>query len=137
VVEIADTAMVRRASVKDATARRAQLAPASAEPLTPLAAVETSEWQALADSAIEPNAYYLPGWELAVNASVPGRTGALALAARSDIRLIGLLPVVPMARALKIPLPALVSAHPYGTLCTPLLTRMGAPAWEPKMPRRA
>jgi len=126
VVEIADTAMVRRASIKDATARRAQLEPAGAEPLTPLTAVEPSEWQALADSAIEPNAYYLPGWELAVNASVPGRTGALALAARSDIRLIGLLPVVPMARALKIPLPALVSAHPYGTLCTPLLTRMGA-----------
>lgn len=55
-VEIADTAMVRRASIKDATARRAQLEPAGAEPLTPLTAVEPSEWQALADSAIEPNA---------------------------------------------------------------------------------
>jgi CelD/BcsL family acetyltransferase involved in cellulose biosynthesis len=37
--------------------------------------------------------------------------------------MIGLMPVVPMSRAYKIPLPALVSAHPYGTLCTPLLDR--------------
>ena len=38
-------------------------------------------------------------------------------------RLIGLLPVISMWRAYKIPLPALVSANPYGTLCTPLLDR--------------
>jgi CelD/BcsL family acetyltransferase involved in cellulose biosynthesis len=31
--------------------------------------------------------------------------------------------VVLLWRAFKIPLPALVSAHPYGTLCTPLLDR--------------
>ena len=37
--------------------------------------------------------------------------------------LIGLLPVISMWRAYKIPLPALVSADPYGTLCTPLLDR--------------
>jgi CelD/BcsL family acetyltransferase involved in cellulose biosynthesis len=37
--------------------------------------------------------------------------------------MIGLLPVIPIWRAYKIPLPALVSAHPYGTLCTPLLDR--------------
>jgi CelD/BcsL family acetyltransferase involved in cellulose biosynthesis len=35
--------------------------------------------------------------------------------------LIGLVPVISMWRAYKIPLPALVSADPYGTLCTPLL----------------
>ena len=33
------------------------------------------------------------------------------------------MPVISMWRAYKIPLPALVSADPYGTLCTPLLDR--------------
>ena len=33
------------------------------------------------------------------------------------------MPVISMMRAYKIPLPALVSAHPYGTLCTPPLDR--------------
>jgi CelD/BcsL family acetyltransferase involved in cellulose biosynthesis len=37
--------------------------------------------------------------------------------------LIGLMPAIPMSRAYRIPLPALVSAEPYGTLCTPLLDR--------------
>jgi CelD/BcsL family acetyltransferase involved in cellulose biosynthesis len=63
----------------------------------------------------------LPDWELAVNATAPGRTDASALSAYGDTRLIGLMPVVRLARATKIPLPALASAHPYGTLCTPLL----------------
>ena len=44
--------------------------------------------------------------------------------AASDGRsLIGLMPVISMWRAYKIPLPVLVSADPYGTLCTPLLDR--------------
>ena len=37
--------------------------------------------------------------------------------------LTGLMPVISMWRAYKIPLPALVSADPYGTLSTPLLDR--------------
>jgi CelD/BcsL family acetyltransferase involved in cellulose biosynthesis len=37
--------------------------------------------------------------------------------------LIGLAPVISLWRAYKIPLPALVSADPYGSLCTPLLDR--------------
>jgi hypothetical protein len=82
-------------------------------------------WQGLSERAIEPNGYYLPGWEGAVNASAPGRGGAAALRAFGDASraspLIGLLPVVSLRRAYQIPLPALVSAHPYGTLCTPLL----------------
>jgi hypothetical protein len=41
----------------------------------------------------------------------------------SPPRLIGLMPVVSLWRAWRIPLPALVSAHPYGTLCTPPLDR--------------
>ena len=74
--------------------------------------------------AAEPNGYYLPEWELAVNASARGRVDTDALGAWRDAStLIGLVPVISMWRAYKIPLPALVSADPYGTLCTPLLDR--------------
>jgi CelD/BcsL family acetyltransferase involved in cellulose biosynthesis len=113
--------MVRRASDKDATAARARAADSDA--LVPLTAVVSNQWRGLSERAIEPNGYYLPGWELAVNASASGRTDASALPAQNDARLIGLLPVVSLSRAYKIPLPALVSAHPYGTLCTPPLDR--------------
>jgi hypothetical protein len=66
----------------------------------------------------------LPEWELAVNASARGRVDTDALGAWRDASsLIGLVPVISMWRAYKIPLPALVSADPYGTLCTPLLDR--------------
>ncbi|HEY9455003.1 MAG TPA: GNAT family N-acetyltransferase [Bradyrhizobium sp.] len=92
--------------------------------LTPLADISALPWRALAERAIEPNGYYLPDWELAVNASARGRTGASALGAWSDASgLIGLMPVISMWRACNIPLPVLVSADPYGTLCTPLLDR--------------
>ena len=37
--------------------------------------------------------------------------------------LIGLVPVISLWRAYRIPLPALVSADPYGTLATPLIDR--------------
>lgn len=116
-VEIADRAAVGRASLNDAAGLR------------PLTAVPLSQWRRLSEHAIEPNAYYLPAWELAVNAFASGRTGASALSARNDAapdgasRLIGLMPVVSMMRAYRIPLPALVSADPYGTLCTPPLDR--------------
>src|SRR5258705_13721484 len=40
--------------------------------------------------------------------------------------MIGLMPVISLWRAYRIPLPALVSADPYGTLCTPLLDRGAA-----------
>ena len=117
--------MVRRASIKDATDKHAPSGAASSRGPAPalLAEIPVDQWQALAERAAEPNGYYLPEWELAVNAFAPGRTGASALSAWSDDRLIGLMPVVSMWRAYKIPLPALVSAHPYGTLCTPPLDR--------------
>jgi CelD/BcsL family acetyltransferase involved in cellulose biosynthesis len=115
VADIADTVLVHRASKRDASPARATMAP--------LDGVSLEAWRSLAGRAIEPNGYYLPDWELAVNATARGRTGALALTAMRDTRLIGLLPVVPIWQALKIPLPALVSADPYGTLCTPLLDR--------------
>jgi CelD/BcsL family acetyltransferase involved in cellulose biosynthesis len=129
VVQIASPAAVGRASVKDAAVKRTHTAAASpaGDAFAPLAAIAVSQWRALTERAVEPNAYYLPDWELAANASARGRTGASALIALADAtqdgaaRLIGLLPVISMWRAWKIPLPALVSAHPYGTLCTPLL----------------
>jgi CelD/BcsL family acetyltransferase involved in cellulose biosynthesis len=132
VVEIANSAAVRRASVNDVFGK---LPPAAASPdrdaLAPLTAVAASQWRELAERAVEPNGYYLPDWELAVNASARGRTDVSALSAWSEAssaqdgatRLIGLMAVISMWRAYKIPLPALVSAHPFGTLCTPLLDR--------------
>jgi CelD/BcsL family acetyltransferase involved in cellulose biosynthesis len=123
VADIVDLTVMRRASSRDATAARARTnAPPLREPaLLPLASLDIDDWRGLTERAIEPNGYYLPDWELAVNATAPGRIGASALAAWNDSRLIGLMPVVPLSRATQIPLPALASAHPYGTLCTPLL----------------
>src|SRR3984893_1692806 len=90
-----------------------------------------SQWRALAERAVEPNGYDLPEWELAVHAFARGHSGMSALAAWSEAssvhsgaaRLIGLVPVISMWRACKIPLPALASADPFGSLCTPLLDR--------------
>ena len=115
-VDIAHQAAINPASARDAATTRA---------LVPLATIEPGQWRALAQRAIEPNGYYLPGWELAVSATARGRTGASALPAfdGSSTRLIGLMPVIPLWQAWTIPLPALVSAHPYGTLCSPLIDR--------------
>ncbi|WP_213284684.1 GNAT family N-acetyltransferase [Bradyrhizobium sp. sGM-13] len=114
--DIADISTVRRASSKEANA------PAISEALTPLTGISAPQWRALAEGAAEPNGYYLPEWKLAVNASARGRSNVAALGAWHDASaLIGLVPVISMWRAYKIPLPALVSADPYGTLCTPLL----------------
>ena len=124
-VDIVDLAVVRRASVKDATTSRIRANATSARPqsLTALADIDIDAWRALATRVAEPNGYYLPDWELAVNASAPGRTRVSALAAWHGEVLVGLLPVVSMRQAYKIPLSALVSAHPYGTLCSPPLDR--------------
>jgi CelD/BcsL family acetyltransferase involved in cellulose biosynthesis len=128
VADIIEFAAERRASRQDATTAPARSKPASTHDgaLLPLTTIDETEWRALSERAIEPNAYYLPDWELAVNASAPGRTGASTLAAWSEARLIGLMPVISLSRAYRIPLPALVSAHPYGTLCTPSLDRANA-----------
>jgi CelD/BcsL family acetyltransferase involved in cellulose biosynthesis len=125
VAEIVELTRGRRASTGDATHPRArtEAAPVHEGGKLPLTSIDIGDWRALASRAIEPNGYYLPDWELAVNATAPGRTDASALSAWSGDKLIGLMPVVPLWRAAKIPLPALVSAHPYGTLCTPLLDR--------------
>ncbi|WP_027534745.1 GNAT family N-acetyltransferase [Bradyrhizobium sp. WSM3983] len=113
-IDIAHQAAINPASAKDA-----------ARALVPLTAIEPGQWRALAQRAVEPNGYYLPAWELAVSATARGRIGASALSVcgGSSTRLIGLMPVVSLWQAWKIPLPALVSAHPYGTLCSPLIDR--------------
>jgi CelD/BcsL family acetyltransferase involved in cellulose biosynthesis len=133
VVEVANSAVASRTPVKDSIGERAPTKAAStAGAFVPLTAVAAGDWRALAERAIEPNGYYLPDWALAVNASARGRTGVSALTAPGDpgpdgaARLIGLMPVIPLARACGIPLPALVSAEPYGTLCSPLLDRADA-----------
>jgi CelD/BcsL family acetyltransferase involved in cellulose biosynthesis len=123
VAEIVDRALGGRASESDATTLRASRRRAA--PL-PLQAVPIEGWRTLSEYVLEPNGYYLPDWELAVNASARGRTGVSALCAYSDApshALIGLMPVTSLRQAYKLPLPALVSGHPYGTLCTPLLDR--------------
>jgi CelD/BcsL family acetyltransferase involved in cellulose biosynthesis len=118
--------LVRRASVTAAADIRAGR-PASESDFLPLADIAAEAWSALAACAIEPNGYYLPEWELAVNASAVGRTGTSALCAWADAaptaQLVGLMPVISMRQAYRVPLPALVSGHPYGTLCTPLIDR--------------
>jgi CelD/BcsL family acetyltransferase involved in cellulose biosynthesis len=130
VAEIADKAGVYRGSIDDVT-RAPMVAEKAGAALAPLSDLRIAPWRALAECAIEPNGYYLPDWALAVSATARDRTGALALSAFSDAslardgaaRMIGRLPVVSLWRAWKIPLPALVSAQPYGTLCTPALDR--------------
>ena len=127
---------MRSASVQDAIGKRPQPGAAwsDAPGFAPLTSVAASQWLALAERAAEPNGYYLPDWQLAVNASARGRTGVSALTAWAKpapdgtVCLTGLLPVISMWRAYQIPLPALVSADPYGTLCTPLLDRDAAEA---------
>jgi CelD/BcsL family acetyltransferase involved in cellulose biosynthesis len=121
VTEIIDRALLGRASESDAIRLRAI---GQQTPPTPLQAVPIGEWHALSERTLEPNGYYLPDWELAVNASARGRTGVSALCAYGDEpALIGLMPVISLRQAYRLPLPALVSGHPYGTLCTPLLDR--------------
>jgi CelD/BcsL family acetyltransferase involved in cellulose biosynthesis len=128
VVEIANSAAADRASI---IPRSGAGTVPHTDALAPLTAIAAERWRDLGERAIEPNGYYSPDWELAVNASAGGRTDVSALSAWSDaepggIRLIGLLPAISLWRACKIPLPALASADPYGTLGTALLDRDAA-----------
>jgi CelD/BcsL family acetyltransferase involved in cellulose biosynthesis len=140
VVEITDLTVGRKAPRHGAVQPRPETISSAGGALIPLTDVSAAAWRALSEHAIEPNAYYLPDWELAVNASAPGRTGASALAARNaepSTQLIGLMPVITLWRAFRIPLPALVSAHPYGTLCTPLIDRDAATDAAAQLMRQA
>lgn len=102
--------------------------------LTPLATISREPWRALAARSLEPNGYYLADWQAAVNAHARERANVSALSAWTGApnvgarQLIGLLPVVSLWRAWKIPLPALISADPYGPLGTPLIDGENAEA---------
>ncbi len=90
-----------------------------------LTSIATERWRALGDNAAEPNGYYLPEWESAVNAFASGRTDVDVLVATeaNTQRMVGLMPVISAWRAYKLPLPVLVNADPYSTLATPLIDR--------------
>lgn len=126
-VDIANTAPARRSLMNEFVASP----PRTLHRAAALASLDPDQWRSLADRAVEPNGYYLADWELALDATARGRTHASALTARSDFSsgetgaetLIGLIPAISAWRAYRIPLPLLVSADPYGTLCTPLLDR--------------
>ena len=120
-------------------------APLRHDRLVPLTDIAAEQWQGLAERAVEPNGYYLPDWEAAVNASARDRGGAMALTAWGRVdgasgataRLIGLLPVVSAWRAYRIPIPALVSADAYGPLGTALLDQHAADEAVRRMLRQA
>ncbi len=118
VADIANTYDAHRATASST------LAPSSQDNTSLLSAIPLADWRALGARAIEPNGYFLPEWTRAVDATARGRTDVSTLTAWHDeTTLIGLLPVISFRRAYGIPLPALVTADPYGTLSTPLLER--------------
>jgi len=111
------------------TERHANAAASARQALKSIADIPAPQWNDLATRVAEPNGYYLADWERMVSASARGRTDAFALlgtAAADQTRLIGLLPVISLWNAYNIPLPALVTADPYGALGTPLLDRTAA-----------
>ena len=123
VTEIADAAHAT-ASHRESASARAMPVKRDSCGFVPLHDVAADRWRALSDIAVEPNGYYLPEWESAVNAFATGRSDVDALVAtENSLRMIGLMPVVPAWRAYKLPLPVLVTADPYSTLATPLLDR--------------
>lgn len=93
-----------------------------AQALPRLQTLSMGAWRALACRSVEPNAYNLPDWVLAANGSSDVATRALTATA-PDGRLIGVVPVVPLWRAYRIPLPALACADPFQSLGTPLIDR--------------
>lgn len=127
-VDMVNWAPVRRPSMNGVVARPCRSA--TRRGAAALASIDIGLWRTLAERAVEPNAYYLAEWELPLDASARDRTNASALTAHNGRSaesgagaLIGLTPVISAWRAYRIPLPVLVSADPYGTLCTPLLDR--------------
>lgn len=96
-----------------------------------LLAVPEAAWADLAARAIEANAFYHPAWARAVTRFAEGKSGARALVAWDSAarrRMIGLLPVVPAWRALRLPIPVFVAWQAYAPLTTPLLDRDNADA---------
>jgi len=91
---------------------------------TPLTDISVPAWRSLAERAAEPNACYLPEWELAVNAFSSGRTNVTALSSHADNGgMIGLMPTISALRAYQLPLPAFVTADAFPPLGTILIDR--------------
>jgi len=102
---------------------------ARAAELVALEAVPAGAWASLYARAIEPNVFYSPEWALAVTKHVPGDDKINALLAwdsPAKKKLIGFLPVTSTWRALKLPLPVLVTWHGYAPLSVPLLDKDAA-----------
>ena len=91
--------------------------------IVPLQAVPPSSWRDLHECAIERNAYYDPLWAVPVATYARGRTGAGALLAWDQQRLIGLMPARWSWAALSLPGPLLVGWSGYAPLSTPTLDR--------------
>src|SRR5205807_315833 len=92
-----------------------------------LSDVPVTAWQALADRALSPNAFYQPAWARAVAHHSDGHAGVRALLAWDGSGgLIGLLPVVSAITALKLPAPVLVAWKAHAPLMTPLIDRDAA-----------
>jgi CelD/BcsL family acetyltransferase involved in cellulose biosynthesis len=102
---------------------------ARAAELISLEAVPLSAWASLYARAVEPNVFYSPEWALAVTRHIPGDEKISALLAwdsPAKKKLIGFLPVTSTWRALKLPLPVLVTWHGYAPLSVPLLDKDAA-----------
>lgn len=99
---------------------------ARAHEIAELTAVPVGAWSNLCARTIEPNAFYSPEWALAVTRHVPGDENIKVLLAwdsSAKRKLIGFLPVTSTWRALKLPLPVLVTWHGYAPLSVPLLDK--------------
>jgi len=97
-----------------------------ANEIVDLLAVPVGAWSSLYSRAIEPNVFYSPEWALAVTKHVPGDHDIKVLLAwdsPAKKKLLGFLPVTSTWRALKLPLPVLVTWHGYAPLATPLLDK--------------
>ncbi len=106
------------ATASDAAATHARL--------LPLSAVSRAQWDALAADPLDPNGFFDAGFSLNSAAHAQHGGGAQALVAYSGGRLVGLLPVMSASRAVKLPIPALISTQPYNSLTTPLLDKQYA-----------
>lgn len=110
---------------RDAPMVRASAVPGTVE-LADLTAVPVAAWSSLCARAVEPNAFYSPEWALAVTHHVPGDENIKALLAwdgPARNKLIGFLPVTSTWRAMKLPMPVLVTWHGYAPLAVPLLDK--------------
>jgi CelD/BcsL family acetyltransferase involved in cellulose biosynthesis len=99
---------------------------ARASEIVDLTAVPVGAWGSLYSRAVEPNVFYSPEWALAVTKRVPGDENIKALLAWDSParkKLIGFLPVTSTWRAMKLPLPVLVTWHGYAPLSVPLLDK--------------